>query len=286
MSSWHDAPAFTPDALTGTFQTVLLCVKAQDTLDATRALAPHLAQDGVVVSIQNGLNERVIAGIVGAERTIGAFVNFGADYIEPGVIHRGNRAAVVLGELNGRITPRLQALHATLLDFDDRAVMTDNIWGYLWGKMAYGAQLFATALTNDSIADALARPEYRTLYIALAREVLSVAQARGVKPEGFNGFNPHAFAPGAALDVSLASLDEMVTFNRASAKTHSGIWRDLAIRKRRTEVDAQLGPIVKLGAEAGVPTPLTARLIDLIHAIEAGQRPQDLATLDDLKDCL
>ena len=150
--------------------------------------------------------------------------------------------------------------------------------------MAYGAQLFATALTNDSIADALARPDIATLYIALAREVLSVAQARGVTPEGFNGFNPHAFVPGATPEVSLASLDEMVTFNRASAKTHSGIWRDLAIRKRRTEVDAQLGPIVELGAEAGVPTPLTARLIELIHAIEAGQRPQDLATLDDLKD--
>ena len=280
------APAFTPGTLTGTFQTVLLCVKAQDTLDATRALSPFLAADGVVVSIQNGLNERVIAEIVGAERVIGAFVNFGADYIEPGVIHRGNRAAVVLGELDGRSTPRLQALHATLLDFDDRAVLTDNIWGFLWGKMAYGAQLFATALTNDSIADALARPEYRAVYIALAREVLSVAQAQGVTPQGFNGFDPGAFGPDTPLDVSLASLDDMVTFNRASAKTHSGIWRDLAVRKRRTEVDAQLGPIVALGAEAGVPTPLTARLIDLIHAIEAGERPQDLATLDDLKNCL
>lgn len=249
-------------------------------------LAPHLAPDGYVVSIQNGLNELVIADIVGRERTIGAFVNFGADYIEPGVIHRGNRAAVVLGELDGQITPRLTALHRTLLDFDDRAIMTRNIWGYLWGKLAYGAQLFATALTHDSIADALARPAYRAVYIALAQEVLGVAAARGVTPEGFNGFDPRAFMPGVDPAVSGRSLDEMVTFNRGSAKTHSGIWRDLAVRKRRTEVDAQLGPIVTLGAESGVATPLVARLIDLIHDIENSQRSQSLDTLDELRKCL
>ncbi|MEW6579145.1 MAG: 2-dehydropantoate 2-reductase N-terminal domain-containing protein [Chloroflexota bacterium] len=182
------APAFTPEAVSGTWSTILLCVKAHHTEEATRLLAPHLAPDGYVVSIQNGLNELVIAGIVGEARTIGAFVNFGADYIEPGLIQRGNRAAVVLGELDGQITPRLTALHWVFLDFDDQANMTGNIWGYLWGKLAYGAQLFATALTNDSIADALAYPSYRAVYIALAQEVLSVAQARGVAPEGFNGF--------------------------------------------------------------------------------------------------
>jgi 2-dehydropantoate 2-reductase len=278
------APAFTPETVTGTFETILLCVKAHDTPQATQALTPHLASDGMVVSIQNGLNERVIANIVRPERVIGAFVNFGADYMEPGVIHRGNRGAVVLGELDGRMTPRLHALHATMLDFDDRAIVTTNIWGYLWGKLAYGAQLFATALTNESIADALALPDYRGLFIALAREVLAVAQALDVTPEGFNGFDPDAFLPDAPLEVSRRSLDDMVTFNRASAKTHSGIWRDLAIRKRRTEVDAQLGPIVALGAEAGVPTPLTARLIELIHAIENGEQPQDIALLALLKN--
>ena len=67
--------------------------------------------------------------------------------------------------------------------------------------------------------------------------------------------------------------------NRRSAKTHSGIWRDLAVRKRPTEVDAQLGIIVSLGAEAGVPAPLTARLVALIHEIERGERLQSLDAL-------
>src|SRR2546423_700262 len=114
------------------------------------------------------------------ERTVGAFVNFGADYIEPGVILHGGRGAVVVGEIDGRIRPRAEAIRDAWLALDARAIATTNIWGYLWGKEAYGAMLFATALTNESIADALANPKYRVLYIALAREILGVAAARGV----------------------------------------------------------------------------------------------------------
>jgi 2-dehydropantoate 2-reductase len=279
-------PAFTPNTLTGEFETILLCVKAQDTDDATRALLPHLSPTGYVVSAQNGLNELIIADIVGCERTMGAFVNFGADVIEPGMIHFGGRGAVVLGELDGQITPRIRALHQTFLDFDDQAMITSNIWGYLWSKLAYGALLFATALTNESIVDALALPAYRDLYIGLAGEALNVALAHGVTPEAFNGFDPHAFVPGTDPAVSARSLDDVVAFNRRSAKTHSGIWRDLTVRKRRTEVDAQLGPIVTIGTQKGIPTPLTARLIALIHDIENGERRMDLANLDILKASL
>ena len=280
------APAFTPDRLRGEFEHIVLAVKAQDTEAATRELASHLARDGYVVSAQNGLNELVIKEIVGDARTIGCFVNFGADYMEPGVIQYAGRGAVVLGEIDGRTTPRIEELHRAFLDFDDRAIVTANIWGYLWGKLAYGAQLFATALTNDSIADSLADPRYRDLYVEIAREVMRVARARGITPEGFNGFDPHAFAPDADAGTAERSLDEMVAFNRRSAKTHSGIWRDIAVRKRRTETDAQLGPIVKLGAEAGVPTPMVSRLIALMHEVEDGRKPQSHDTLDLLKDTL
>ena len=277
------APAFVPDDLIGEFEHVVLAVKAQDTADATRALAPHLSRDGYVVSAQNGLNELVIKSIVGDARTMGCFVNFGADYLEPGVIQYAGRGAVVLGEIDGRVSLRIGELHRAFLDFDDAAIVTTNIWGYLWGKLAYGAQLFATALTNDSIADALADPSYRDIYIELAREVMRVARARHITPEGFNGFDPHAFAPDADRAIAQRSLDEMVAFNRRSAKTHSGIWRDIAVRRRRTETDAQLGPIVLLGTEAGVSTPLVSRLIELMHEVEDGKRPQSHATLDLLK---
>ena len=278
------AAAFTPESLEGVWDVVILATKAHHTGAATHAVLPHLAATGCVVSAQNGLNELEIARIVGAERTVGAFVNFGADYIEPGVIHYGGRGAVVLGEIDGRATPRVSAIRDAWLAFDDRAIVTPNVWGYLWGKEAYGAMLFATALTNESIADALAMPAYRDLYVALAREVLAVADARGVVPEAFDGFDPASFTPSARRGAGTRSLDALIAHNRRSAKTHSGIWRDLAIRKRRTEVDAQLGPIVVLGQDVGVATPLIARLVELIHNVESGARTQSLHTLEALTD--
>ena len=275
-------PAFAPDGLRGEWDTILLATKAHHTESAARALLPHLSAGGCVVSAQNGLNELTIADIAGAQRTVGAFVNFGADYIEPGVILYGGHGAVVVGEIDGRLTPRAEAIRAGWLDLDARAIVAPNIWGYLWGKEAYGAMLFATALTNESIADALAMPEYRELYIALAREILAVAQARGVSPEGFDGFDPASYLPEAPPGAAERSLDQLVAHNRKSVKTHSGIWRDLAVRKRRTEVDAQLGIIVTLGDRAGVKAPLTARLVELIHDVENGTRAQSLETLDAL----
>ena len=276
-------PAFTPAALVGEWDAIMLATKAHHTGTAVRALLPHLSADGCVISAQNGLNELEIASVVGEKRTVGAFVNFGADYIEPGVIHYGGRGAVVVGEIDGQVTQRVESIRDAWLAFDDRAIVTPNIWGFLWGKEAYGAMLFATALTNESIADALANPRYRDVYVALAREILAVAAARGITPEAFDGFDPNAYRPNAPEGAAMRSLDDLVAHNRRSAKTHSGIWRDLAIRKRPTEVDAQLGIVVTVAREAGLPSPpLLSRLVALIHDIEAGRRMQSLDTLDAL----
>ncbi len=273
------ARAVTPANLSGTFDTVLLCVKAQDTAGAVEAILPHLAADGCIVSVQNGLNELTIARLAGKPRTVGAFVNFGADWMGPGEVQFSGRGAVVVGEIDGRITERARRLHALLLQFDENAVLTPNIWGYLWGKLAYGAMLFATALTDNSMADCFAAPHRRPLFTALAREILAVAHAAGVKPEPFDGFDPGAYATDAG---AAASLDALERHNRNSAKSHSGIWRDLAVRKRRTEADAQLGPILDAARQHGVAAPITARLIAMIHEVEQGTRQRSRANLDQL----
>ena len=277
--------AVTPEILEGRFHRVFLAVKALDTERACRQIAPHLSDGGCVVSLQNGLNERIIARELGAERCLGAFINFGADYLGPGEIHYGGRGAVVLGELDGHKTPRAEALHRQLLQFDSRAILTDNIWGYLWAKQAYGALLYATALTDASIADVLASARHRSLLIALAREVLMIAEGEGVEPEAFDGFSPADFlTPNQASAANC--LDALVAFNRRSAKTHSGIWRDLAVRKRKTEVDHQVGAVVAVAAERGLKAPLCQALQGLIHDIEVGKRPLSWETLNALGDTL
>ncbi len=266
------APAMRPEAVRGRWRRVFLAVKAHHTEGAVRAITPHLAQDGFILSLQNGLNENVIARIVGRDRTIGAFVNFGADWIEPGEILFSNRGAVVLGELDGRMTPRLAALHEVMRDFEPDAITTDRIWSYLWGKLGYGAMLFAQALGQKGIADCLARPELLPAWRALGSEAVRVAKAEGVDPLGFNGFDPAAFSPDASEDAARGSVAAMVAFNRPNPKTHSGVWRDLAVRKRRTEVDLQIAPITEIGARHGIDCPAVHRLVSLIHEVEDGRR--------------
>jgi len=272
--------AATPAQVNGKFRRVILAVKAHHTQQAVLALKPHLADDGSVLSAQNGLNELVIAEAVGAERTVGCFVNFGADWLGPGRILLGNRATVALGELDGRPTARAADYHRLLRLFEPAAVLTPNIWGYLWGKLGYGAILFATALTDASMSDNLASEPHFPVFHRLGREVMAVALQQGVTPLGFNGFDPAAFMPDAAEALARRSVADMAEFNRHTAKTHSGIWRDLAIRKRKTEVDAQIAIIAEIGAKGGLATPTIDRLVALIHDIEDGRRPQSWATLD------
>jgi 2-dehydropantoate 2-reductase len=274
------ATAVTPDRVEGVFRRTILAVKAHHTDGAIAAMAPHVAADGYVLSAQNGLNELAIARVVGEARTIGCFVNFGADWMGPGRVMFGGRGAVVVGELDGKTTERVKAIYALVQKFEPNAVLTDNIWGYLWGKLGYGAQLFATALTEEPIADALANPKYYPVWRQLGEEAVRVATAKGIRCEGFNGFDPAAFAPLASRAQSQASIDVMVGHNRKSAKSHSGIYRDLAVRKRKTEIDAQIAIIGRIGREVGVPTPCIDHLVTLIHDIEDGRRPMALATLD------
>ena len=275
-------PACTPDEVRGEFRRVVLAVKAHHTQAALEVLAPHVAADGFVLSAQNGLNELAIAERLGEARTMGAFVNFGADWHAPGRILFGNRGAVVVGEIDGQIRTRTQAMHELLQVFEPDAVLSDNIWGYLWGKLAYGAMLFATALNDDSMAQNFADTMRTAVWLAIGREVLSVAKARGVEPKGFNGFDPIPFMPGGSDTVARLSVAAMAEFNRHSAKTHSGIWRDLAVRKRTTEVDAQIQIIDTLGRDVGVDTPVIRALVGLIHDLEEGRRQRGSETFDAL----
>lgn len=275
-------PAVTPDAVSGRHKLVLLAVKAHHTEAATRALVPFLADDGMVVSCQNGLNEITIGDIVGPQRTIGAFVNFLADYQEPGRILYGGRGAVVVGEIDGRRSERIVALHELLRTFESEAVLTDNIFGYLWGKEAYGTILKTSALANATIADYIETPAYRSTMIAMIREVLAVADKCGVHPLGFNGFEP---APFAALDEKgmADSMDRLIAYNRKSAKAYSGIWRDLVVRKRQSDVAAQLAPVQTLAREKGMKTPLIDKMVSMIGEVERGRRAVGPDLMDELK---
>jgi 2-dehydropantoate 2-reductase len=249
-----EAHAVAPEALPERLDAVLLAVKSQHTAAALEAVAPRLAPDGFVVSLQNGINEPLIASVVGEERTVGAFVNFGADYLAPGRIFLAGRGALYVGELDGRRTERLERL----LDDLPSAKETNNILGFLWAKEAYGAMLFATAVSDLSIVDALSEPRYRIVFVRIAREVLDAAPG---PVEAFDGFD--------ADDLD-GSIERLIEFNRRSAKTHSGIYRDLMVRHRPTEK----------AILADLDGPLIRRTLELIGEIEDGRRTCEVANLE------
>jgi 2-dehydropantoate 2-reductase len=279
-------PCVTPDELKGTYSRIVLAVKAQATDAALTQLLPHLAKDGFVLSAQNGLNERVIAQHAGPERTMGAFVNYGADWIGPGRILFGNRGAVVVGEIDRSVRGRTTDMFQLLQIFEPDAVLTQDIWAYLWGKLGYGAMLFATALTPDSMTVNFADPKRGSALIGLAREVMRTALAEEVDPKPFNGFEPSAFMPGAGDAAALQSLADLAVFNSKTAKTHTGIYRDLAVRKRKTEVDPQVGAVAEIAVAHGIDTPLLHRLVTLIHDIEDGRREMSEETFHELTKVL
>jgi 2-dehydropantoate 2-reductase len=254
------AKAVLPADLPAALPRAAIAVKSHHTAAAAELLRGRLDPDGYVVSFQNGLTADTLAAVVGAERVIVSFVNFGADWLEPGRIMQGNIGTFRVGEMGGGITGRVRELAEAL----PYAQATDNVMGFLWGKEAYGAMLYAGAVSDLSIADSLEDPRWRPLMLAIAREVLAQAP---VRPEGFDGFEP------GDLEGSLARL---VRFNRESAKSHSGIYRDLMVRKRKTEVDDLIRDL---------KGPLTTYTGELIRAIERGERTCEVANLELLAAC-
>ena len=80
-----------------------------------------------------------------------------------------------------------------------------------------------------------------------------------------------------------ASLDGIIDRRNRDEKKFSGIWRDLAVRKRKTEVDAHFEPILSLAKRYGCQCRLTARMVEMIHEIEAGKRTFGQENLDELR---
>ena len=276
--------AVTPAELGRDLPLVLLAVKSHHTAEALRDLAPRVAADGTVVSLQNGLSEEQIAEAVGPARTVGCLVNWAADWLGPGRILHGGHGAFVLGELDGRITARVRAL-AEMLSAVEPTPVTDNIWGYKWGKLIYANLLFATALVDAHVYEVVERgEEVERALVGLVGEGLAVADKAGVRIEPFDEFDPAWYRAALAGDDSarVRAMAAIAQHYRANTKTRTGIWRDIAVRKRKTEVDGQLGMLTRKGEAAGVAMPLTRRLTELIRDVEDGRRPMDWANLEPL----
>jgi 2-dehydropantoate 2-reductase len=276
------AHALYPDELEGRAELVLLCCKSYDTAATVRAIEPFLAEDGAIVSLQNGINEDLIAELVGPSRTIGCVVHYSAGMTEPGHAVRYSPSAwrsYTVGALDGGPVDRVASLLA--------AEVTDDIFGALWAKLALNCMINAlTAVSDLRTAELWASEAGRRLMIELAGEAAAVAHAEG------RDMRPiHLPATGAELSAELllrdrTRVDAVMAREgaaRAGAASQSTTSMLQDVRKgRRPEIDYINGHVVREGARLGVATPWNAAVTALLRAVAAGDEPREPAQLERL----
>ena len=276
------AAALRPDELRPPLGAVICAVKTLHTRAALEPVARLLAPDEYVLSMQNGLAYYDVIDAVGRPRTLVGCFNFGGHYEAPGRVVHGTRGGFHVGELDGRITPRLRALRDALAAVQE-CEASENVLGCLWSKIAMASIFFATALVDADVKDILSRERYRGLIVDLVAESVAAADAMGVRLIELHGFDPEAFRPErrAAEEVEPSLHAVAASFNPLQQRT--GIWIDLAIRKRKTEAEPQLGRLVAEAAKRGVDMPLNRGVFELITEMETGRRSFAWENLDEVE---
>lgn len=230
----------------GPVDLVLICVKTPGTERAAQAIKPMVGPSTTVMSLQNGVDaaER-IGAVVGMEHVVGGVTWVSSAIAEPGVIHQVSQfRRIVLGELDGRTTPRVQAIVEALEDTGATVGLADDILKVLWTKFVFIASISGVgSLTRLEIGDYRSVHETRALLTSLMREVEAVARAEGVMLDA------------GVVEQALAIVDG------AAPNIKPSMQRDVEAG-RRSELESMIGIVGRKGRELGVPTPAA----DVVYA--------------------
>lgn len=224
----------------GPVDVVLLAVKTWQVADAARAMAPMLGPETFVVPLQNGVESpSELAAVLGAERVVGGLCGTISWIVAPGRVRSlGSTHFLRFGELDRRRTGRCERLRDALVAAGVRAEIPDDIEVAMWEKFLFVVPFGGVGAAADMPIGVLrSLPETRALIARAMREIEAVARARGV-----------ALAPDR-VERSLAGGDAL------SPEGTTSMHRDL-LAGRPSELEAWTGAVVRLGAAAGVPTPI------------------------------
>ena len=266
------------------FDAVFLAVKSYDTEWAAQLAAGYLRQpDGVVVDFQNGINDERVAAVVGRERTLGCVIVISAGMYEPGHAIRTDTTSVgfKIGELDGRDTPRAQAL-AAVMSHVAPATVTTNLYGERWSKLAVNCMGNALAgLSGLGSAEIRLEPGPRRIAIQLGAEAVRVGRALGHTIEPLIGIDAQRIVDAAEG----RGLSEVEADLAAEAKRRTGgrpsLLQDV-MKRRRTEVDFLNGHVAAEGRRVGVPTPFNEAIVAAVHAHGVGRLVPDPRNLEPL----
>jgi 2-dehydropantoate 2-reductase len=223
----------------GPVDLVMIAVKLWDTGAAIEAAKPLLGPDTAVVSFQNGIDAvELLTAAFGKTRVLGGSCQIGAVIGGPGIIlHTGTMARLTVGELDGKPSPRLDALTAACKAAKIDFVATPDIEKAIWQKFAFLSSFSGvTTLTRLPKGPIVADPDTRALLRAAFAETVAVARARGVTLADDIVDGLMKFAEGLPDDMKSSMLGDLE-------------------RGARLELPWLSGTVVKLGAALGVPTP-------------------------------
>jgi len=257
-----------PNEIPGKYDIGFIAVRSNYTPDALNTVLPHLADNGLLVSMQNGINPPLLQEKVGPDRTVGIAIRMGCRKIAPGHVQTAIRGHLYIGHLHGKTTPQLQSLQKMLNEVMETEI-SDNILGVLWSKLTYTCLGYFGSLADASLITTCAKEIDRRTLVDFFAEVVAVGDAVGARWIPLAEYNPPDFHPRNALDKRLAAVNEFAkTWSPADRK---GPLRQLQ-KKIKTEVDFTLAYVVREGEKLNIPTPLCRKVLAMIHELETGAR--------------
>lgn len=274
--------AVSADELEAPLELVFIAVKSNNTLDAMKSIRSFLDSGSIVVSLQNGINEDAIAGVIGPERVMGCITGWGATFVAPGHLRQTSEGKFTLGELDGRMTRRLNMIKDVLDDIYE-TILTPNIYGHLWAKLSINCLIAGCSVLGLTVGEALAPTRNKHVFVKLIGEVVSAAQACGVTVEKYEGLvDPTIFKspPAERLEFCHQILDMMAVVH---GQIKPGPLQDIE-RGLMTEVDYITGYCVDKAEEMGVHVPINAAVREIIKMMEKGRitpSPTNLKLLEE-----
>lgn len=267
-----------PQEIEGTFDTAFIAVRSNYTSDAMSSVLPHLSNDGLLVSLQNGINPPLLEEKVGPDRTVGVAIRMGSRRTAPGRVHTATQGHLYVGHLHGRTTPQLERL-AGLLNRVIPTEITDNIMGVLWSKLTYTCLGYFGSLADAGLATSCATKQARTVLAEFLGEVVSVGTAAGARFIPLAEYDPPDLHPDTPLNERLDVL------NRYAESWHAAD-RKGPLRQMQAgtplEVEHTLGYVVRAAKRLGIETPLSQKVLEMIRELETGKRAFDLQNYAEL----
>ncbi len=256
-------------AAIGPVDYLLLCVKTRDTTAALAALRD--VPVAAAASLQNGLaKDDQLAACYGPERVLGAATILSATAQGPGRATWTLRGTTYFGELDGRPTPRVEALVTAFNQADLPAEAVANVRTAEWSKLCQIVPAAAlSALTRLPYYLVCKTPELAELFVDLTCECAAVARAEGVELADYAAYNPRTLATASRAEAvaSIVARGETMEANGLTEMRISML-QDI-LRGRPTEVEETLGYVVRQAQARGVPIPLTRFAYGVIRGVEA-----------------